>query len=133
MLVTDIVMTMNSPCAVVVMYGLPVGSDTDFARSMLSTRNSNLPSRTADPAGATVGPTGSGTTGTGATVETDDDGADALVVVGDFFSSSPPLARPMRRNRANTAPIEPRMIPFFDFFDCGCARCSVQLVPSKYR
>ena len=34
-------------------------------------------------------------------------------------------------------PIEPRMIPFFDFFDCGgtigcpAARCSVQLVPSK--
>ena len=73
----------------------------DLHRGLLAApriRNSNLPSRTADPAGAAVGPTDSGTTGTGATVETDDDGADGLATVG--FFSSPPFTMPMMRNSA---------------------------------
>src|SRR3954464_937866 len=57
MLVTDIVRMMNSPCASTTSNWL-LRSPACWARVMLSTRNSNLPSRTDDPAGAAVGSAG---------------------------------------------------------------------------
>ncbi|QAU04992.1 hypothetical protein Henu3_gp49 [Mycobacterium phage Henu3] len=54
MFLTVSVTTMNSPWASTVVNWLPVGSVTDFARSTLTTVNSNLPSRTELPAGAAV-------------------------------------------------------------------------------
>jgi len=53
---------MNSRWVVVVRYGLPVGSLTVSARVMSSTWNSNLPSRTAEPAGAAFGVDGAAAT-----------------------------------------------------------------------
>ena len=86
MLATDIVMTMNSPCAVTVSYGLSVGSDTVFARATFRTWNSNLPSRTADPAGAMVavqrGHRRAGTLKTGADVDGKPVGRNGLTTAG---------------------------------------------------
>src|SRR5690242_1211459 len=56
MFCTDNVRMMNSPWGFTIMYGL-LGSPACAARVMLSTRNSNFPSRTGDPAGAAVGVT----------------------------------------------------------------------------
>ena len=58
---------MNSRWVVVVRYGLPVGSLTVSARVMSSTWNSNLPSRTAEPAGAAFGVDGTTADGAAAT------------------------------------------------------------------
>ena len=149
MLVTFNVTTRKVPCAVSCMYGLPSGAPTVLAVLTSTTANSNFPSRTAEPAGATsfvLGTDGVSACGVGELTRLDDE------EVPDFLASLSPIEP--RATIANATPPTPS--PIFRPVDSpgfgGCGICvagpngadggvtgaaagatAVQLAPSQYR
>src|SRR5690606_10157377 len=116
MFLTDRVRMMNSPCGFAIMNGL-LGSPACAARCISSTRNSNLPSRTADPAGATDGVAEAGA------VLDDVDGRDDVELL--LSSPLPHLPTPNRisRTTATITHAAPLPEPFLTAVGaCGAAQ-----------